>query len=88
MAKFHGVEMTVVHQFYTGGWKCAVCDRYVPYGNLPHYCWGTTNWYDYPSQSTTPQIQYSFQDPTLIELQNLLRQLIEKVDQLIEKIEQ
>ena len=100
MTKFHGVEMGVLnnsnnseryisHQFSTGGWTCAFCGYYVLYGS-PHWCGGRDNWFNNPPVVPgyyNEPIQITYQDPALIELQNLLRQLIEKVDRLIETIE-
>ena len=95
MTKFHGVEMgeftsvngerTVAHQFYTGGWTCAFCNFYVVYGQ-PHNCSVNRHWWELPPPQQS-QFQFIYPDPSLIELQNLLRQLIEKVDQLIETFE-
>lgn len=81
------------YQFHTDGWTCGICG-YVIYGS-PHYCGGRENWfinhpvvpgyYNIPPDAKNIRITYL--DPSLIELQNLLRQLIERVDRLIEKIE-
>ncbi|KKM45577.1 hypothetical protein LCGC14_1560460, partial [marine sediment metagenome] len=65
------------------GWTCAECGGYVVYGQ-GHYCASATP--VVPGYFNPPtQIVYS--DPTSIELQNLLRELIEKVDLLIEKVD-
>lgn len=90
--EFTNVQMyTSAHQFYTGGWTCAFCGAYVTYGN-EHYCHRSPSNFlppEYlPQWQPTPQPQVVFPDPTLIELQELLKQLIEKVDLLIEKTNQ
>ncbi len=72
---------TVAHQYSTGGWTCAFCGCYVFYG-LDHWCYRSPN-----PQPAAPQIQFSYPDPALIELQNLLRQLVERIDRLIEAFE-
>ncbi len=99
MAKFHGVEMGALnnsniggryisHQFNTGGWTCAFCGGYTFYGT-EHYCPSMPSvvpgYYNIPSDAKNIRITYH--DPALIELQNLLRQLIERVDRLIETFE-
>ena len=78
------------HGETAGGFNCAFCGQYVIWGEH-HSCGGTPfdppkkKFYEqWPSPSQT-QITYLF--PAPIELQNLLKQLIERVDRLIEKLE-
>lgn len=80
MTEFINVRMktTATYRCNIAGWTCAHCGGYVTYGQT-HYCAAHFN-YQPQFLPYVPQVQITYPDPTLIEIRDLLKQLIELME--------